>query len=199
MIVFDFDHTVVEDNTDIVVRDLVANEKISDDVRKLFTVSGWIPYMQAIFHILHANNITKSQIKATVEQIPEVIGLKDLIRKLHQTGNADIVIISDSNSVFINYWCEFHGMTQYIKKIYTNEAQFIENDVLKIQPFHHQTTCELSSVNLCKGDILEEIAKNEFEQNNVFYSKVFYIGEHDIYLRIKPKLFLFFFVMKLSF
>lgn len=183
MVVFDFDHTVVEDNTDIVIRDLVGKEKISDGVKKLFTVSGWIPYMQEILHILHANNITKSQIKATVENIPEVNGLKDLIRKLHKTQKVDIVIISDSNSVFINYWCNFNGMTQYIKKIYTNPAQFIENDVLKIQPYHHQITCDLSSVNLCKGDILEEFVKNEFEQNNVIYSKIFYIGEH--YLSIK--------------
>lgn len=170
----------MEDNTDIVVRDLVGKDKISDDVKKLYTVSGWIPYMQEIFHILHANNVTKSQIKSTVENIPEVNGLKELIRKLHQTGKVDVVIISDSNSVFINYWCDFNGVTQYIKKIYTNQAQFNENDVLKVQPYHHQTTCDLSSVNLCKGDVLEEFAKNEFEQNNVIYSKAFYIGEHSI-------------------
>lgn len=180
MIVFDFDHTIVEENTDIVVRNLVDKGKISDDVKKLYTDSGWIPYMQEIFHILHANNITKSEIKATVENIPEVNGLKELIRKLHRTGNIDIVIISDSNSVFINYWCDFNGMTKYIKKIYTNQAEFIENDILKIQPYHHQTNCDLSSVNLCKGDILEEFVKNEFEQNNVIYSKIFYIGEHSI-------------------
>lgn len=170
----------MEHNTDIVVRDLVDKEKISDDVKKLYSHSGWIPYMQEIFHILHANNITKSQIKVAVENIPEVNGLTELIGKLHQTENVDVVIISDSNSVFINYWCDFNGMTQYIKKVYTNQAQFKENDVLKIQPYHHQTTCDLSSINLCKGDILEEFAKNEFEQNNVIYSKIFYIGEHSI-------------------
>lgn len=177
LVAFDFDHTVVDDNTDIVVRDLVDKTKISDDVKKLYKHSGWTAYMQEIFHILHANEITKAQMKTAIEQIPEVAGLKDLIQRLHETGFVDVIIISDSNSVFIDYWCKYNGIDEFIKKIYTNHAQFNDENVLKIQPYHHQTECKLSTENLCKGGILEEYVRTELEQKNVIYTKIFYIGD----------------------
>lgn len=177
MIAFDFDHTVVDDNTDIVVRDLIGKDKISAEVTKLYKSSGWIPYMQEIFHILHANNITKADIKVAIENIPEVAGLKSLVKRLHETGTTDIIIISDSNSTFIKYWCDHNGITDYIKRVFTNHAEFNDDGILKIQPYHHQLTCRLSSENLCKGDVLEEFVKNEKQANNVIYERVLYVGD----------------------
>lgn len=177
LVAFDFDHTVVDDNTDIVVRDLVAREKIPDEVVKLYKHSGWIPYMQEIFNILHANGITKSHILSAVETIPEVAGLKNLFKCLHSSQDFDLIIISDSNSEFINYWCKFNGIIDYVNEIYTNPAEFHSNGLLKLRPHHHQLTCTLSSVNLCKGDILEEYMRQQQHDKNVIYEKVFYVGD----------------------
>lgn len=177
LVAFDFDHTVVDSNTDLVVRDLIDNAKISDEVNKLYKSSGWISYMQEIFHILHANGLKKADIKSAIENIEEVAGLKSLIQRLHGSGCVDVIVISDSNSTFIKYWCDYHGITDCIKRVYTNYAEFNNDDVLKIQPYHHQKSCRLSSENLCKGDILEEFVRNEQETNNVFYEIVFYVGD----------------------
>lgn len=176
LVAFDFDHTVVDDNTDIVVRDMVKS-KITDEVTKLYKKSGWIPYMQEIFYLLHNDGFTKSQIKDAIEGIVEVAGLKTLFKELNETGHVDIIIISDSNSVFIKFWCDHNDVSKYIKHIYTNHAQFNEEDVLKIQPFHHQLDCELSSENLCKGKVLEDYVRNQQEGNHVIYDQIFYIGD----------------------
>lgn len=176
MAAFDFDHTVVDDNTDIVVRDLMTSN-ITDDVKKLYKKSGWIPYMQEIFHILHADGITKSQIKEAIEEIPEVAGLKTLFKELNDTGIVDIIIISDSNSVFIKYWCDHNDVSKYIKHTYTNQAHFNDQDILKIQPYHHQLDCQLSSVNLCKGAVLEEFVRHQQQERNIVYDKIFYVGD----------------------
>lgn len=173
---FDFDHTIVDDNTDIVVRDLIKS-KISDEVTKLYKRSGWIPYMQEIFHILHAEGFTKSQIKDTIEAIPEVAGIRTLIKELYDTNTTDIIIISDSNSMFIKLWCDYNDVSKYIKHIYTNHAHFTDDDILKVQPYHHQLDCRLSSENLCKGSILENFVRNQFEQKNIIYDKIFYVGD----------------------
>lgn len=173
---FDFDHTVVNDNTDIVVRDLVKS-KITEEVTKLYKKSGWIPYMQEIFYLLHKDGFTKPQIKDAIEGIPEVTGLKTLFKELNDTGNVDIIIISDSNSVFIKFWCDHNDVSKYIKHIYTNQAHFNDDDVLLIQPFHHQTECRLSSENLCKGKVLEDFVRNQRDGCNVIYDKIFYIGD----------------------
>lgn len=176
LVAFDFDHTVVDDNTDIVIRDMVKS-KITDEVTKLYTKSGWIPYMQEIFHLLHSDGFTIKEIKAAIEDIPEVSEIKTLFKQLHDTGNVDIIIISDSNSVFIKYWCDYNGVSNYIKHVFTNQAHFNDQGVLKVQPYHHQTECNLSSENLCKGSVLEEFCRQQQQQQNIVYDRIFYIGD----------------------
>lgn len=177
MVAFDFDHTVVDDNTDIVVRDLIAKDKIPAEVTFLYTSSGWIPYMHAIFKLLHANGIRRSNMLEAIENIPEVTGMKALIRRLYETQDTDVVVVSDSNSQFISHWCRHNGIAEYLKGVFTNPADFDANEVLNIQPFHHQTTCSLSSVNLCKGRILEDYLLEQQKSNGVAYKKIFYVGD----------------------
>ena len=175
--VFDFDHTVVDDNTDIVVRDLVTKDKISSEVSLLYKKSGWTDYMQAIFEILHSNGITRADIKSAVEAIPEVAGIKKLICELCDKHNFEVIVISDSNSEFIRFWCEFHDMSKFIKTVFTNPAEFDEDGLLRIRPFHHQTECSLSSNNLCKGQILENFMQQTQADEGIVYDTVYYAGD----------------------
>lgn len=176
LVAFDFDHTLVELNTDLVIRDKVK-DKIPSDIQELHRDTDWICYMQEVFKIVHANNITKSDIKEIIQRIPSVIGLKTILKQLHDIDTVDILIISDSNSVFINYWLERHNLTHCVKKIFTNPAHFDENGLLIVEPYHFQTKCKLSSENLCKGDILESYVENELKNENVIYSRIFYVGD----------------------
>lgn len=133
--------------------------------------------MQEIFNILHADGFTKPQIKEAIEAIPEVAGFRTLFKQLYDTGNVDVIIISDSNSVFIKFWCDHNDVSKYIKHIYTNQAHFTDDDVLKVQPYHHQLDCRLSSENLCKGAVLEDFVRNQLEQGHVIYDNIFYVGD----------------------
>lgn len=176
LVAFDFDHTVVDDNTDIVVRDL-AKSKISDEIKALYKKSGWIPYMQEIFYVLHGDGFRKKEILEAIKGIPEVAGLKALFKALNDTGVVDIIIISDSNSVFIKQWCDHNNVTDYIKEVFTNQAHFNDDEVLKIQPYHHQMECPLSSENLCKGKVLEDYVESQLVENGIAYDNIFYIGD----------------------
>lgn len=174
---FDFDHTVVDDNTDIVVRDLVAKEKIPPHVMSLYKHSGWIPYMQEIFNILRENNIRKADIHKAIEGIPEVVGMKSLFQWLGDRPDADVIIVSDSNSQFIDQWCSVNEIRHCIDEIFTNPARYTDEESLKIQPYHNQSWCSLSSVNLCKGQILEDFMARQQNQNQIAYENVFYFGD----------------------
>lgn len=177
MAVFDFDHTVVDQNTDIVVRDLVSADKIPSTVTSLYKRSGWISYMQEIFHILHSHGFRQIDIQHTIEAIPEVRGLTHLIRQLHDEHNFDVVILSDSNSEFIRIWCERHGVKQWVHEVFTNPAHFdIADGRLLLQPHHHQTSCSLSSQNLCKGAILEGFVDGASKRVTE-YEVIFYVGD----------------------
>lgn len=168
VIALDFDHTVVDDNTDIVVRNLLKTEQIPERVRALYKSGDWIGYMQEIFNLLHEHGFTKEKILEAIYGIPETPGFSDLIRRMAERG-VDIVIISDSNTVFINSWLEKHQLVSCIRKIFTNPAEFpSDNSPLRISPYHTQTECQLSSVNLCKGKVLTEYLKSEGYQHCIY-------------------------------
>ena len=135
--VFDFDHTVVEANTDIVIRDLLDQDLISDEVKALHKKSGWIAHMQSIFHLLIQNNIRKEQIRTAIIGIPEVQGVKALIRALKEK-NFDVIMISDSNSEFIGAWNYYNKLDKLVDHVYTNPARFNANGLLEIHPYHVQ-------------------------------------------------------------
>lgn len=177
LVAFDFDHTVVNDNTDVVVRDLLDKSFITPEIQQLHKDGLWTEYMQRIFRILHSNGYTKAQIQSTIEAMPEVTGLKELIRQLHATDAVDVIIVSDSNGMFIKCWCDYNGITECFKSIFTNPAEFDATGLLQIQPFQHQAQCTLSSVNLCKGDVLEQFVKRQADAHNVIYDKIFYVGD----------------------
>lgn len=180
LIAFDFDHTIVDDNTDIVVRGLVEMDKIPHEITKMYTSTGWIPYMQAIFKILHKHGIQKSEIIDAVRKIPEVPGMINCLKYL-SSNNFDIIIISDSNSEFITQWNEYQNISKYVNAVFTNPAEFNGEQLLLVNPFHHQTECSISSSNLCKGKVLNDYLLHK-QNNDVVYDNVLFVGDgfHDI-------------------
>lgn len=172
--VLDFDHTVVDGNTDTIIASLL-DKSVTDPVKYLYQRDGWTSYMAAIFMLLHTHNITQTEITKTINNIQSVEGFPNLIKELKDNLNYDIIIISDSNSYFIDSWLEASGLKNYILRTFTNPARF-EDDVLKIEMYHLQDYCTLSTKNLCKGQIMDEF-KEEQKSKGVIYEKTVYAGD----------------------
>ncbi|PSN41934.1 putative phosphatase phospho1 [Blattella germanica] len=175
LVAFDFDHTIVDDNSDIVVRKLIPKDRISDEIKKLYSSDGWTAYMQQIFHLLHTDGITPAQIRDIIIQMPATPGMDVLLRYLKENG-ADSIIISDSNSVFINDWLASFQLQDTVSRVFTNPAHFDQTGLLNLQMYHFQDWCALSSKNLCKGHILESYLA-ECKEQGISYSKVAYVGD----------------------
>jgi len=90
--------------------------------------------------------------------------------------SAEIIIISDSNSIFISELLEASNLSRYVKKVFTNPAAFNELGKLVIKPFTHQTECPLSGPNMCKGKILDDYISSR-KQEGVNFSSIFYAGD----------------------
>lgn len=172
--VLDFDHTVVDGNTDTIVADLLT-KSVRDSVRYLYQKDGWTSYMQAIFQLLHTNKINEETITKTINNIPCVSGFPALIKQLNDKLNYDVIIISDSNSYFIDCWLNANGLKPYILTTFTNPARF-ENGLLKIEMYHLQDYCALSTKNLCKGQIMDDF-KEEQRERGVVYDRTVYVGD----------------------
>lgn len=172
---FDFDLTIVDENTDTEIVDLLPPEMVDDEVKKLYKLYGWTAYMQEIFKIVHSINIRERVIKNKIDEIPEVNGISDLLKFLKE-NNYDVIIISDSNSYFINSWLCYHKLNENVDAVFTNSAYFLDNGLLKIEPFEHQTECKLSASNMCKGNILDKFVQAQCS-NNINYSQIIYVGD----------------------
>lgn len=174
LVAFDFDHTIADDNSDIVVRKLLPSAKIND-IKHLYRSDGWTAYMQKIFNLLHTNGYTREEITSAVNKIPFTPGLDSVLHYLKE-NNCDAIIISDSNSVFIQDWLHSNGFAHAVHSVFTNPASYNSEGGLDIDMYHVQDWCKLSTVNLCKGHILENFI-SEKVASGVSYSKVAYVGD----------------------
>ena len=172
---FDFDETIIDENSDKYILKLIPQGKsLPENVIHLHSRSGWIEYMSKIFVYLQNIGITKHHILSCLEEIPFVNGLKDLFVNIKNLGG-DIIIISDSNSVFINHILKHHNLDNMVSAVFTNKSYF-EGDLLKICGYHEQDWCSLSTSNLCKGHILKDFI-NQSNSKGIHYDIVAFIGD----------------------
>ena len=61
LLVFDFDHTITDLNTDVEVQKLAPGGEIpaSSEMRGLYSDKGWTEFMGAVFSLLHENGVSK--------------------------------------------------------------------------------------------------------------------------------------------
>jgi pyridoxal phosphate phosphatase PHOSPHO2 len=175
LVAFDFDHTIVDGNTDLIVQKLLPSDKITADVKRLHRTDGWTVYMQEIFRLLHKSGVTRDEIHEAITRTPATPGMVELIQFLYRQ-NVEVIIVSDANSVFIKDWLCSSSLTHAVEKVFTNPAYYDTDGCLKIEMYHFQDFCELSTKNLCKGHILDSYVK-ERESAGVTFSQIAYVGD----------------------
>jgi pyridoxal phosphate phosphatase PHOSPHO2 len=174
LVAFDFDHTVIDGNSDTHITHLCPEGDVPPDIKEKFSDKGWTHYMAAIFKHLHKHGIQEEDIRRSICEIPLTEGICDLMKYL-ESDLFEVIIISDSNSVFIDYSVKKYGLERVVDKVYTNPAKYDNKGLLTIEFYHTQDWCTLSTENLCKGHILDEHIKNG--KDLVDYAHVLYVGD----------------------
>ncbi|XP_066598508.1 pyridoxal phosphate phosphatase PHOSPHO2-like [Prorops nasuta] len=175
LIAFDFDHTIINDNVDIIARNLLPQEKLTKSVQDLYHADGWTSYMEKIFELLFVNGISIQEIKTAISNISPVSDLDTLLNGIYLQGY-EAIIISDANSVFIDHWLKSKNLDHVFTKIFTNPAEITAEGLLKISRYHTQDWCKYSTVNLCKGHILENYIKKRNEKGK-YFDHIAYVGD----------------------
>ncbi|CAH2305721.1 pyridoxal phosphate phosphatase PHOSPHO2 [Pelobates cultripes] len=176
LLVFDFDHTIVNDNSDTWIVQCAPEKKLPYGLQNTYEKGKWTEYMGRVFTYLGEQGIREEDMKRIMIDIPYTPGMTDLLQFIgHNKDYFDCIIISDSNTIFID-WILTHGNVHTVfDKVFTNPAAFDPLGNLTVQNFHihHCTECPK---NLCKKKVLEEfVAKQATKQ--VQYSKIVYIGD----------------------
>lgn len=175
LVAFDFDHTVVDDNTDAVARNLLPKDALISAEEVYKETDSWTLYMREIFKCLYEMNVSKQELVSAIQNIKPINDMDNLIKRLNK-DRYEGIIISDSNSVFISEWLKFNNLDNFFRKIITNPAWFDDSGLLNIEFYEHQNHCDISEPNLCKGHALENYI-SERKTDNVEFCSVAYIGD----------------------
>merc|ERR1711976_1153050 len=160
--IFDFDYTVVNDNTDTCYWSLIP-----DDVKKpllsKFNSSEltWHQLLNKLMPLLGWQTVIDCV--SAIDLTPGMLGLFKFLKT--ECQDCKICIVSDSNTVFIEKILEVQNIRQFVDEIHTNGIAFDDNNCPVVTNYEiafdakRSRTCEVNcnSNHMCKGDISEKL------------------------------------------
>ncbi|CAF1286279.1 unnamed protein product [Rotaria sordida] len=165
-VVFDFDHTIIDANSDIHVSKLFpSDEERLVAEKNCSQFQCWTDRMQDIFRQLHKYHIKENDYIKNMQEIPLTDGFKHLIEYLYSLSNSHLIIVSDSNLVFIQTILKHNHLHHIFKDIFTNPAYFNKDDQCLIIEQYGQQTCPTCPSNMCKNEIIEKYCRTKFSQS----------------------------------
>lgn len=178
LVVFDFDETIVDCNSDSWVHQL-ANAKRIPEKLEFYSGQDYFKHVQSVLAFLYSEGIMEEEYARCLSKMPQVIGIIDpLINTLGSLKDKfDIIILSDSNSFFISSYLKSIGLENLISTVLTNPAKFTDDGQLLIDEYHIQDYCNLSSRNLCKGEALKNYIGKMMLDHKTVYTCVNYVGD----------------------
>lgn len=172
----DFDHTVVDENSISFLNSSMPQGQVPQSTKEMFLQTfSFIPYQRIFYKKVHELKITKQMILKLIGDIPAITDMDKLISLLHN-HNFDIIIISNSNSIFVENWLHFKSLKHVIKKVFTNPAWFDNTGLINVNGLQNQSCCRMSPSNLCKKLVMKRFLKIQ-KENNINYEKIIYIGD----------------------
>lgn len=178
LVVFDFDDTLVDCNSDTWIHKLAPQQKIPAHI-EFKPDQDYFKYVQSVLAYLHTQGVTEQQYYQCLSTMPEVEGMIDVLIKTlaQQPDKYDMIILSDANSFFISSYLKVKGIDQAISTVLTNPARFSADGQLQIDEYHIQDYCAMSSRNLCKGEALKNFIGKRMLEHNTVYTCINYVGD----------------------
>jgi len=170
LVVFDFDHTLIDGNTDTWITKLHPStmQLIREHQRNGWC---WTNIMDKVFGILHAENLNKEDYIKCFETLKFTEGMKEACNFL-QSKAVPTIVISDSNSYFIDHLLERDLLNEVFCGIYTNPASWDSDGCLRVER-HHKHECNICPLNLCKRKVLQ----NHLADNCQRFEHIVYVGD----------------------
>ncbi|XP_071952010.1 pyridoxal phosphate phosphatase PHOSPHO2-like [Antedon mediterranea] len=171
----DFDHTIIDDNSDTWIVQLCPDKTVPSDIKSRYQLhQSWTDYMDEIFKFMHSKDVKPEKILRHMKKIPYVGGMKELLQFQGKTSSIDCVIVSDSNKIFIDCILEDAGLLGSIDAVYTNPAEF-HNGRLSVKHYHEHK-CQRCPANLCKNQVLKDHLERCIEVGKL-YDVVVVVGD----------------------
>ncbi|XP_070686086.1 pyridoxal phosphate phosphatase PHOSPHO2 [Pempheris klunzingeri] len=176
LMVFDFDHTVVDDNSDTWVIRCLPDKTLPDSVKNSYRKGHWTEFMGRVMSYIGDQEVSPDRVRSVMETIPFTAGMTDLLTFISEHKSAiDCIVISDSNTMFIDWILRASGLQAAVDQVFTNPAKFNELGRMEVQCYHTHD-CDRCPVNLCKKQVLE-LYLSQQSDGGVEYERIFYVGD----------------------
>ncbi|KMT01669.1 hypothetical protein BVRB_9g211300 [Beta vulgaris subsp. vulgaris] len=170
MVVFDFDKTIVDCDTDNWVLDEL---NFTEMFEQLLPTMPWNPLMDLMMKEMHEKGVTTNDIVEVLNRTPIHARIIPAIKSAYDAG-CDLRILSDANRFFIETILDHHGIKDYFTEIHTNSGFVDENGRVRIFPHHDFTTtphgCDniLCPPNMCKGSVMKKLLAHEGDNTFIY-------------------------------
>ncbi|XP_054371336.1 pyridoxal phosphate phosphatase PHOSPHO2 isoform X2 [Molothrus ater] len=165
-----------DENSDTWIVKCAPERKLPNGLRNSYQPGHWTEYMGRVFVYLGDNGVKEDEMKRTMTTIPFTAGMIDLLGFIGENKELfDCIIVSDSNTVFIDWILKAADFHKVFDEVFTNPAAFSSTGYLTVQHFHAHH-CAKCPKNLCKRKVLKEFLDKQLERG-VSYTQIIYIGD----------------------
>ncbi|KAK1935053.1 Thiamine phosphate phosphatase-like protein [Phytophthora citrophthora] len=181
LVVFDYDWSLINENSDTFVFQKLYPELLATLSERRSKQPSWTKIMDEMLGVLAEDkpDVSVDVIRDTVAHVPIQPHMLDALRLAAEQYSANVKIVSDANSVYIESMLKRYGLIQDVSEVITNPASFetLENgrSRLRVRPYHEEAGephgCEWCPTNMCKGRIVETL------RSAYPYTSVLYVGD----------------------
>lgn len=176
LVAFDFDHTLVDRNSDMWVIQCTPEQSLPAWLKNSYQRGRWTEYMGRVFNYIGEQCVSPDAIRELMQTIPFTHGMIELLKFICENKSEfDCIIVSDSNTLFIDWILQANGVTSAIDSVFTNPASVDQRGYIEVQGFHSHS-CERCPVNMCKQKVLSDF-KDRQADGGVHYHTVCYVGD----------------------
>lgn len=183
--VFDYDYSLVDVDSEIFIVQQLYPELLMEYKDK-FARIPWTQLMEEMLQRFHTDrpHISEEKIRTTLAQVPIQSKMLDAVRLAAATHGADVKIVSDSNTVYIQSMLDHYDLNPHLSEVVTNPAHFEEDGGegnvsmrrrLRVKPYHASHLdphgCPHCPLNMCKGRIMDGILSKQR------FARVLYVGD----------------------
>lgn len=177
LMVFDFDHTVVDDNSDTWVIRCLPGQSLPHSVESSYRKGHWTEFMCRVMKHIGEQAVGPDQVRSVMEAVPYTAGMTELLTFISENKNSvDCIVVSDSNSLFIDWILQAAGLRGAVDHVFTNPAHFNHLGHMEVRGYHSHD-CPRCPVNMCKRRILERYLNETNGGGGVQYGRVVYVGD----------------------
>ncbi|CDS00469.1 uncharacterized protein SPSC_05901 [Sporisorium scitamineum] len=180
LIVFDFDWSLVDQDTDRYVHEVLC-PPLRAELQRRKTKEQFTDLCADLLIKLHATGKTPSDIRTALQTLPFHPGVKRGVSNLKAAGQTTFFLLSNSNTVYIDTILNHHNLSTLFDEIVTNPASFNDDGALILKrrvlaTAEKQHGCTVGcSANMCKGAELEAFLQRNGGRDA--FERIIYVGD----------------------